>query len=608
MGEQTSDHLSKDGQVRSLRLWPAFAILLVQFAIMFVPQMWSQLALNQQAGQQDISVEAEFLDNPQTVLNSKLLGPALGTLLLLLWWLLLSGAPLYARFAFPVAVVAMLWLAWQFTDATMMFAFFMFVVPCTTASGVVAFQLFRKRPFLKRGLLAITFTAASLILWTQFRMQGVDGDLNSEFVWRWGKTDEHIFLSELRADSLSGKSTQEVIRSSDHDSPQFRGSLQDGIVRGVSIRKDWPQGGLPELWRRRIGPGWSSFAVVGDWLFTQEQRGDQEVISAYDARTGRERWRYVQENRFTESISGVGPRATPTYVDDRLFATGPSGSVHCLDANTGEPVWTRNLVDDTGASIPMWGFASSPLVVGPNVIVFAGAWDGKALIAYDRETGEPRWQSGNGILSYSTPHFAVLHGIPQVLMMTERGLASYDPDDGQLLWEHASELGGGAARIVQPAIVGNDVLIGTGYGVGTSRVSVELLDEQWTTAERWASRALKPYFNHFVVAGDCLFGFDKNIFTCVDLGSGNRLWKRGRFGHGQVLYVEQDRLLLVVSEYGELVLVQADREELKVLHRFSALEGKTWNQPVIANGKLIVRNDVEVVCYDISEDSSLTGN
>lgn len=601
--DNSSSVSETQGARRWLRLWPAFLILALQYAVMFGPQLLSRLALNQSGDQSNITVEPEFLDNPQTVLNSKLLGPLIGTSLLLLWWLSFSRAPWHSRLLFPIGSVTLTWLAWKFTDNTMVFAFFMFTIPTALTSGVVTLALFRSVRFRNRCFFATSAFAVTLLGWSQLRMQGVDGDLNSEFTWRWGTTDEQIFLSELLPPPDPSDSSFQI-STSPQDSPEFRGRNRDGTLRGESIRSDWPQSGLPEVWRRRIGPGWSSFTVVGDWLFTQEQRAGQETVSAYDAQTGKERWYFGETNRFTESISGVGPRATPTYSNGRLFTTGPSGTVQCLDSTTGEQIWRRNLIEDTGADVPMWGFSSSPLVFGDNVLVFSGAGRDRSLISYDRETGEMRWNAGTGYLSYSSPQLAVIHDIPQVLMMTERGLTSYAPDTGTLLWEHEWELGGGAARIVQPAVIGNDVLIGTGYGLGTIRVSVQLQEDRWNTKELWKSIALKPYFNDFVVANNCAYGFDKNIFTCVDLNTGNRMWKRGRFGHGQVLLIEDDDLLLVLSESGELVLLRVNSRKLELLHRFPALNGKTWNHPVIANGKLYVRNSVEAACFDISAHSN----
>ncbi|MEM6692131.1 MAG: PQQ-binding-like beta-propeller repeat protein [Planctomycetota bacterium] len=585
---------------RSLRLWPAFLIVLLQLGIMFGPHFAAQFAVESQSVAKQ-TVEATALDNPQTVLNSKLLGPAVGTLLLTLWWLVASRAPWIARFLAPVTIAVAAWLTWKSLHPTMLFAFFMFMIPSVTTVGIVALYLLRTDSFNRRALMAFGLVILTFIGWAQFRMTGVDGDLNSSFELRWVETEEEKFLQETRSrETVTAGAARADLLPMESDSPSYRGLRRDGVVRMESIQRDWPSTGLPEIWRQRIGPGWSSFCVVGDWLYTQEQRGDNEVVAAYDASSGQERWVRRDGVRFTESISGVGPRATPTFADGQLYTLGAMGSLQCLQADTGEVIWQRKLVDDTGASVPMWGFSSSPLVVDERVIVFAGGGSGKSIVAYDARNGEPVWQAGNGMLSYSSPQLEQLFDVPQVLMMTEDGLTSYDPSSGAVLWEHSWPLGGGAARIIQPKRIGDDFLIGTGYGLGTRRISVQRNQGSWSTTERWTSLAMKPYFNDFVIHDNHIYGFDKNIFSCVDLEEGRRVWKRGRYGHGQVLLVKEDGLLLVLSEKGEAVLLQADSSKLQELHRFQAVDGKTWNQPVIADGKLYVRNGVEAACFDIS--------
>lgn len=589
--------------VRTLRLWPAFAIILLQTVIMFGPQVVAQSAMTTNLGNSNAEVEQTALDNPQTILNSKLLGPAVGTLLLTLWWLAVSRAPWIFRLVVPFILVGIAWLTWQAIHPTMVFAFFMFVIPCAWTVGVLGLYVFQRLPLTQRGLITMVLVVATFAIWAQFRMEGVDGDLNSEFAFRWAMTDEQRFLAENASVDATFSLTIESLKAEDGDSPEFRGRNRDGVIRGESIRSDWPEEGLPEVWRQRIGPGWSSFAVVDDWIFTQEQRGDDEVVSAYGSTNGEARWVQKTKSRFTESISGVGPRATPTFANGKLYTTGASGDVQCLEATTGEVLWRRDLSKDTGAYLPMWGFSSSPLVVEDRVIIFAGGGTNKAIIAYDATNGEVLWQTGNGYLSYSSPQLETLHDIPQVLMMTEEGLASFDPESGKQLWNHKWKLGGGSARIIQPKVLDNDIIIGTGYGLGTRRISVEYMNNKWSTLERWTSLALKPYFNDFVIFGEHIYGFDKNIFTCVELETGHRVWKRGRYGHGQVILIEDSGHMLVLSEKGDLILLRANHENLEELHRFKAVNGKTWNHPVIANGKLFVRNGVEAACFDISPTS-----
>jgi outer membrane protein assembly factor BamB len=324
-------------------------------------------------------------------------------------------------------------------------------------------------------------------------------------------------------------------------------------VRGVRINTDWTSSPPVEMWRRQIGPGWSSFAVSGDLLYTQEQRGDDEIVSCYRVSTGEPVWRHRDATRFWEANGGPGPRATPTVHNGRVYAFGATGILNALDARTGKPLWSRNVAADTSRQVPYWGFASSPLVVDDVVVVAAAG----TLAAYDPATGNPRWQGPRYGGSYSSPHLAVLDGVEQIVLLGGPGAISVAPADGALLWEHKWDPG----PIVQPALTGDgDILVNsitaTG-GVGTRRLSVKKAASGWNVEERWTSTGLKPYFNDFVVHEGYAYGFDNNIMAAIDLADGQRKWKGGRYGNGQLVLLADQDVLLVSSEDGELALVSA---------------------------------------------------
>src|SRR6185503_11541432 len=193
--------------------------------------------------------------------------------------------------------------------------------------------------------------------------------------------------------------------------PGFRGPRRDGIVRGARIKTDWSGSPPAQVWRRQVGPGWSSFAVAGDLMYTQEQRGEDEVVACYKASTGEPVWIHRDATRFWESNAGAGPRATPTLSNGRLYTFGATGIVNALDAGDGTVVWSRNAATDAKKKVPNWGFAGSPLVVGDVVVVAAGG----ALVGYDRATGDPRWLGPSGGWGYSSPHLLTIDGVEQVV-------------------------------------------------------------------------------------------------------------------------------------------------------------------------------------------------
>jgi outer membrane protein assembly factor BamB len=377
--------------------------------------------------------------------------------------------------------------------------------------------------------------------------------------------------------------------------PGFRGPKRDGIVHGLRINTDWASSPPTVIWKRAIGPGWSSFAVSGDLVFTQEQRGDDEVVSCYRLSTGEPVWRHRDPVRFWEAEGGAGPRATPTVADGRVYAMGATGIVNALDAETGALIWSRNAPTDTEKTIPDWGIASSPVAFNGLVIVgIAGR-----LAAYDAATGAPRWLGAKGGGGYSSPHLATLHGVPQIVMLRGARTVSVAPADGSLLWEYSS--GPPTVSVVQPAFTEEgDVLIADGeaaIGNGIHRVAVSQSGEGWTAEERWTSRALKPAFNDYVVHKGYAYGFDGSILAAIDLADGSRKWKGGRYGNGQLLLLADQDLLLVVSEEGELALVAATPDRFTEIARMPALSGKTWNHPVIVGTTLLVRNGQEMVAF-----------
>ncbi len=385
----------------------------------------------------------------------------------------------------------------------------------------------------------------------------------------------------------------------------FRGTQRDGIVHGLRIETDWSRSPLVEMWRRPIGPGWSSFAVAGDLFYTQEQRGEEEIVASYRVSTGKPVWRHGDPVRFQDGSGDFGPRGTPTLGNGRVFAFGSTGILNALDARSGKLLWSRNVSADTNRKVPDWGFSSSPLVIDDLVIVAASG----TLAAYDAANGSKRWVGPRGLASYGSPHRATIGGVEQVLLISGSGAVSVAPASGEQQWEHGWEAGG--AAMVQPALTADgDVLISAvamPAGAGIRRLSVSRDSNGWKVAERWTSTGLKPHFNDFVVHKGHAYGFDGSILACIDLQDGARKWKGGRYGNGQLVLLADQDVLLVISEEGELALVGATPDQFRELARFKAIEGKTWNHPALAGDVLLVRNGEEMAAFRLRGRASADG-
>jgi outer membrane protein assembly factor BamB len=528
-----------------------------------------------------------------------------------LWWFFNRGVSWGEKFLMPAIAVAGLLFAHFVRSPEVepkpVVSLMMFILAAALTLATLWILLTRHSTAgaRRRGLIAI-----ALLMWTPIaliRTSGMSGGALPEMHWRWTPSGEEEFLAARQQQNAAtaGRDAKlaEPIVAGESDWSAFRGPNRDAVLHGVKLVTDWEKSPPKEIWRQRIGPGWSSIAAVGNLLFTQEQRGDMEAVVALDAATGKEVWSHEDKTRFSEELGGDGPRATPTFADGCVYTLGATGVLNCLDAADGSLVWTRNIADDSGAKIPEWGFTSSPLVVDGRVIVFSGGPEDQSLLAYDSETGDPAWNIASGGHSYSSPQLASFGGVQQVLYLSDKEFTAADPATGKKVWSFpASQVRTGMPATQPHLISPSEVMIAFSEAGGTMLLNVAPGAEgkEWSVEPKWQSRDLKPYFNDYVRYEDAVYGFDGNIFACVDLKTGKRHWKKGRYGAGQVLLLADQGLLLVLSEQGEVILVEANPEELKEVARFQAIEGKTWNHPTIVGNRLYVRNAEEIACYELT--------
>jgi outer membrane protein assembly factor BamB len=580
-----------------------------------------------------IAPDAEIAEMPLVVLA--MLSGVLLAVAIVLWWLLFSRAPWLERLAAVVLMIGGVFVTRLLVHESirgghMGMMLVLYSVPVLALALVVWAVLTHGMPDAIRRTTMVAAIVLACVPFTLIRTAGVIG-AGSELHWRWAPTPEDRLLAATKAEPVAvapppppaqaaepqaahvpvERPVPETPPAPTEDSPApvrpavlaaewpgFRGANRDSVIRHVRINTDWTTSPPAEMWRKPIGPGWSSFAVRGDVFYTQEQRGEEELVSCYRVSTGGPVWRHRDRVRFYESNAGAGPRGTPTINGDRVYAVGATGIVNALHARTGAKMWSRNAVADTGRTVPDWGIASSPLVVDDVVIIAVAG----QLIAYDRATGHQRWVGESGGSGYSSPHLVSIDGVSQVLLTRGARTISVAPADGTLLWDHTG--GPPATSIVQPALTPDgDVLIAGGDamgGTGMRRLALTHGPDRWRVEERWHTRGLKPYFNDFVVHKGCAYGFDGSILSSIDLADGTRKWKGGRYGAGQMLLLADQDLLLITSEDGELALVGATPDRFTEVARMPALNGKTWNHPVLVRDVLLVRNGEEMVAFKLS--------
>ena len=443
------------------------------------------------------------------------------------------------------------------------------------------------------------------------RVEGCSGNLTPRLTWRWtARPDESLAVDGATERSAGYANIADLTATSEHDFPQFLGPHRDATVEAPPFETDWSTHAPRLLWKKPIGAGWSSFAVVGDYAVTQEQRGDDECVTCYALQTGELLWLHAEPGRFSHPMSGDGPRSTPTIDDGRVYTLGALGRLNCLDGRSGKRLWTHDTVNENHAAIPQWGKSCSPLVVDDLVVVSAGGNDARSLVAYDKQTGEMAWHAGDQPSSYSSPRLAEVAGTPQILMINQQSVTAHAPDDGHILWEF--KWAGGEPKVPDAVAVDrNHVLIAAGYGLGCKLFEIEQSSDGKLIAKvAWEHRLrkpLKPKFANVVARDGYVYGLDDGkALVCLDLKDGERRWRGGRYGHGQILLVND--VLLVQAESGEVALVEASPERFNELTRFAALDGQTWNTPVVAGRLLLVRNATEAACYELPGHPPLVGS
>jgi outer membrane protein assembly factor BamB len=449
--------------------------------------------------------------------------------------------------------------------------------------------------------------AAFVLAVFSLRVDHVSGELVPRFRFKWSKKPDEMLDPPVQA----AAKTERQLVSTDTDFWQFLGPQRNARVDHVQLSRDWNASPPQRIWGPQpIGAGWSAFSAAGGYAVTLEQRGPEEFVTCYDIDSGKVLWAHGTRGRHQTVPGGVGPRSSPTIHNGRVYSLGATGELLCLEGKTGEVVWRDNMLsrfgvkeaeDEKGVA---WGRAGSPLIVDDLVVVPAGgpaAGPHVSLVAFHKDTGSLAWQAGDDQISYASPVLATLAGIRQILSVNEKTVTGHDPATGKQLWQF-SWLGNSTqdTNASQPVPVGqNRVFVSKGYGRGCAVFEIAGSSADALAAnEVWSDRtALKTKFTNVVIYRDHVYGLSDGIFECLELSSGKRAWKKGRYGQGQILGVGD--VILVQAESGEVAMVEATPDEYRELGRFAAIEGITWNNLCLQGKRLLVRNATEAACYEL---------
>jgi len=381
------------------------------------------------------------------------------------------------------------------------------------------------------------------------------------------------------------------------DWPQWRGPNRDGISAETGLLESWPAKGPPLVWKATsLGEGYSSFAIIGDRLYTQGQQGNQEFVLAFDTNTGKQIWSTPGGRAYHEQ-RGHGPRGTPTIDGTRLYAMAADGTLLCLETATGKRIWGMNVVEKFHGGVPNWGISESPLVEGDRVIVTPGGSDA-AVVALQKTTGELIWKSQGDPAGYSSPIAFDAAGSRKVVVFTGDGAIGLDMKTGAFEWRY-TKVSNRTANIATPIVKDGHIFLSSDYGTGCALLKLTPSGRSVTASEVYFNRDMKNHYSSSVLVGDYVYGYSSSVLTAMKFLSGEVAWRDRSVGKGSVAYA--DRHLYALGEDGVVGLIEATPAGYKEKSRFEISRGSfpTWTQPVIANGKLYLREQDNLYCYNV---------
>jgi len=383
------------------------------------------------------------------------------------------------------------------------------------------------------------------------------------------------------------------------DWPQWRGVRRDGRTAETGLLRQWPAAGPGLLWRvDGLGEGYSSFSIANGKLFTQSQKKGRQWVMALDASTGKPIWETPAGEHFPQD-RGHGPRGTPTVDGDTLYSLSADGTLVSLVAATGKKNWESNILRDFKGSQIKWGLSESPLVDGNRLIVTPGGKD-KAVVALDKGTGKPLWGGGDDQAGYSSAIAFDFGGQRHIVAFTSSGAIGLNAANGSVMWNY-TKVSNRTANIATPIYHDGHVFLSSDYGTGCALLKLTAAGERIKATEVYFNREMRNHYGSSVLLDKHLYGFSSGILTSMDLMTGEVAWKDRSVGKGQVILAEG--LLYLQGETGTVALAEATPTAYKEISRFEFGRGDypLWTLPVIAGGRLYLRDQGKLACYKISK-------
>ena len=381
------------------------------------------------------------------------------------------------------------------------------------------------------------------------------------------------------------------------DWSQWRGPNRDGKSEETGLLAEWPADGPHLVWKvQGLGEGYSSFAVVGKRLYTQGQTGEEEFVIALDVATGKQVWK-TPTGHALGNDKGNGPRGTPTVDGNRLYAVSGDGMLVCLETETGKKVWGTSFVADFKGKTPHWGYSESPFVEGDRVIVTPGG-PGASIVALNKTTGAVVWKSQSDGAAYSSAVPFDSGGTHGMAILTASAAVGLNMKNGELLWRYAT-VANRTANIATPIVSQDHIFVSSAYNTGCALLKLTAQGGSVDASEVYFNKDMQNHYTTSVLVGDYVYGFSASILTAMELMTGKVAWKDRSVGKGNCIYAEQR--LYCMGEGGIVGLIEPSPTAYKEKSRFQIPRGEnpTWTPPVVANGRLYLREQDNLYSYDI---------
>jgi len=398
------------------------------------------------------------------------------------------------------------------------------------------------------------------------------------------------------------------------DWPQWLGPQRNAVSSETGLLKNWPAAGPQVVWRVPLGKGFSGISISQGRVYTLFANSEGEFAVCLKAENGEEVWRFQTGTLYEERQGGDGPRSTPTVDGERVYVLGARGMLYALDARTGEKVWEKDLVAAFGSEVPRWGFSTSPLVEGDLLLLEAGGVDGNFLVdmvidreanatavALDKATGRTVWTALGDKMSYSSPIVVTLDGLRQVVFFNAYALVGLAPQDGSVYWRFPWKTRYDVSASTPVLIAPDKLFISAGNKGAVVRVASA--DDGAQVEQVWKNKEMKNHFGTSIHYKGHLYGFDESILTCINAESGAQMWETRGYAKGTLVIA--DGHLLILGEQGNLGLAVATPEGFVEKANVAVMSGRCWTVPSLANGKIYLRDESEMVCLNIGEAPEL---